>query len=112
MPRNNDLRIRSGTTTPSAGDFNVGEPAWDKSAGRLYVKNAAGAMVEIGAGGGGGTTEILEYASPASFPATGTVARLYLATDTSRVYRWDASGVYVEVAGRSPSPIVASLIFG
>jgi hypothetical protein len=97
MPRSNDIRIRSGTTTPSAGDFNVGEPAWDKSAGRLYVKSAAGTMVEIGAGGGG-TTEVLEYATPAAFPATGTAARIYVATDTGRLYRWDTS-VYVEVGG-------------
>lgn len=37
---------------PSAGDFDVAEPAWDKSAGKLYIKNAAGSMVEIGGGGG------------------------------------------------------------
>jgi hypothetical protein len=114
MPRLNDIRIRSGTAAPSAGDFNVAEPAWDATAGKLYVKNAAGQMVEIGAGaGGGGTTEVLEYATPAAFPSTGTAARLYVATDTSRVYRWDAAGsVYVEVGSRSPSPIAASLIWG
>jgi len=48
MPRQNKILIRQGTTTPSAGDFDVAEPAWDKTAGKLYVKNAAGSMVEIG----------------------------------------------------------------
>ena len=48
MPRQNKIIIRQGTTTPSAGDFDVAEPAWDKSAGKLYIKNAAGSMVEIG----------------------------------------------------------------
>lgn len=48
MPRQNKILIRQGTTTPSAADFDVAEPAWDKTAGKLYVKNAAGSMVEIG----------------------------------------------------------------
>ena len=55
MPRQNKIIIRQGTTTPSAGDFDVSEPAWDKSAGKLYIKNAAGSMVEIGGGGAGVT---------------------------------------------------------
>lgn len=54
MPRNAKIVIRNGTTTPSAGDFDTAEPAWDRSAGKLYIKNGAGSMVEIGAGGGGG----------------------------------------------------------
>lgn len=45
----NTIIIRNGTTTPSAGSFSTGEPAFDRSAGKLYVKNAAGTMVEIGA---------------------------------------------------------------
>jgi hypothetical protein len=97
MPRGNDIRIRSGTTTPLAADFNVGEPAWDKSSGKLYVKSASGTMVEIGAGGGG-TTEVLEYESPSAFPATGTAARIYVSTSTGRLYRWNTS-VYVEIGG-------------
>jgi hypothetical protein len=56
MPRLAKILIRQGTTTPAAGDFDVAEPAWDKSAGKLYIKNAAGSMVEIGGGGGGGGT--------------------------------------------------------
>lgn len=55
MPRQNKIIIRQGTTTPNAGDFDVAEPAWDKSAGKLYIKNAAGSMVEIGGGGAGVT---------------------------------------------------------
>ena len=52
----NTIKLRQGTTTPSAGSFSIGEPAWDKSASKLYIKNAAGSMVEIGAGGGGGSS--------------------------------------------------------
>jgi hypothetical protein len=54
MPRNAKIVIRNGTTTPNAVDFDTAEPAFDRSAGKLYIKNAAGAMVEIGTGGGGG----------------------------------------------------------
>lgn len=60
MPRNAKILIRSGTAAPSAGDFEVAEPAWDKTAGKLYIKNAAGSMVEIGAGGGGTVGPISE----------------------------------------------------
>lgn len=51
MPRVAKIILRNGTTAPSAGDFDVGEPAWDKTNGRLYVKNTAGSMVEIGGPG-------------------------------------------------------------
>ena len=49
MPRVAKIVIRNGTAAPSAGDFDVAEPAWDKTAGKLYIKNAAGAMVGINA---------------------------------------------------------------
>lgn len=50
MARIAKIILRNGTTTPSAGDFEVGEPAWDKTGSKLYVKNGSGVMVEIGAG--------------------------------------------------------------
>ncbi len=110
----NTVRILRSTTpgaTPSA--LVSGQIALNEADGKLFYRTAAGAVAELSTGGGGGTTEVLEYATPASFPSTGTAARLYVATDTSRVYRWDAAGsVYVEVGGRSPSPIAASLIWG
>ena len=97
MPRNNKIIIRSGTVTPTASDFAVGEPAFDKSAGKLYIKNEAGAMVDItGSGGGGGSVDVYAYASPANFPATGSSAVIYLAMNTSRMYQW-AGTVYVEM---------------
>lgn len=99
MPRGNRILIRSGTSAPSAGDFATNEPAFDRSSGKLYIKNAAGAMVEIGGGGGGGgSSSVAVYASVSAFPATGSESVLYLAEDTSRLYQWD-SPVYVEVGG-------------
>lgn len=113
MPRSNDLRIRSGTAAPAAADFNVGEPAWDTSAGRLYVKNAAGVMVEINAGGGA----VASYSSPSQFPGVGAASTLYVSTSTNRVYRWSAAdGYYVEVGpvgGVASSPsFLSALVFG
>lgn len=48
----NTIRLRRGTTAPTAGSFVEGEPAWDSTNSRLYIKNAAGTMVQIGADGG------------------------------------------------------------
>jgi hypothetical protein len=49
-------------------------------------------------GGGGGNANIFEAATAAGFPATGSVGTLFIATDVSRVFRWDAaSAVYVEL---------------
>lgn len=44
----NTIKIRNGTTTPTGTSFQVAEPAFDRTAGRLYVKNAAGSMVDVG----------------------------------------------------------------
>lgn len=55
MPRKNKIIIRTGSSAPTASDFVTGEPAWDSSNSKLYVKSAAGTMVDItGSGGGGG----------------------------------------------------------
>lgn len=44
--------------------------------------------------------DILEFAGTAAFPGTGVSGRIYVALDTSRIYRWSGSA-YVEI---SPSP--------
>jgi hypothetical protein len=76
VPRLAKILIRQGTTTPAAGDFDVAEPAWDKSAGKLYIKNAAGSMVEIGTGGGGGSLNELDGGSAASVFTTNALTLL------------------------------------
>jgi hypothetical protein len=53
-------------------------------------------------GGGGGSANIVEAATAAAFPATGSAGTLYHATDVRRIYFWDAaSGVYVEAGPSS-----------
>ena len=44
--------------------------------------------------------DVLEYANLAAFPGTGETAKIYVALDTNKTYRWSGSA-YVEI---SPSP--------
>jgi len=44
--------------------------------------------------------DVLEYANQAAFPGTGETAKIYVALDTNKTYRWSGSA-YVEI---SPSP--------
>lgn len=44
--------------------------------------------------------DVLEYANLAGFPAIGETAKIYVALDTNKTYRWSGSA-YVEI---SPSP--------
>lgn len=41
--------------------------------------------------------DVLEYANLAGFPATGETAKIYVAIDTNKAYRWTGS-VYVEIS--------------
>jgi hypothetical protein len=56
------------------------------------------------AGGGGGSQEIFSFTSTAGFPATGATG-VYIATDSGRQYRFDSSGVYVEIGPDSGSTL-------
>lgn len=91
MPRTNKILIRSGTVAPTASDFAVGEPAFDKSAGKLYIKNAAGAMVELGTGATGPAGDPATATTDASALTTGTIAteRLPLSNQVATyLYLW------------------------
>lgn len=48
MPRQQLIKIRKGSSAPAAADFQEGEPAWDSTNKKLYVKAADGTMAEIG----------------------------------------------------------------
>lgn len=64
----NTIRLRRGSTTPTAGSFLEGEPAWDSTNSKLYIKNAAGTMVQINSSGGGSYTL---SSSPPGSPVAG-----------------------------------------
>lgn len=97
MPRTNKIIIRSGTAAPSAGDFVAGEPAWDATNGKFYIKNSAGTMVEITGAGGGGSSGVVEAATASAFPATGAASTIYIDRSTNRLYRWASEGAYAEI---------------
>lgn len=51
MPRKYKILLRQGTgasVIPTAANFDIGEPAWNSTDGKLYIKNAEGAMIEVG----------------------------------------------------------------
>lgn len=51
MPRVQKIQLRTGSTAPSAGDFDISEPAWDATNKRLYIKATDGSMAQIGVSG-------------------------------------------------------------
>jgi hypothetical protein len=68
------------------------------TAGAGVTVSTASSSITISAGGGaGGSANIVEAATASGFPATGASQTLYVSRDASRVYRWDSSGVYIEL---------------
>jgi hypothetical protein len=63
------------------------------AAGAGVTVSTASSSITIAAGASG----IVEAATASGFPAVGGSQTLYIATDVSRVYRFDVSGVYVEI---------------
>lgn len=82
---------------PATSDLETDELAFNWADGRVFTKNAAGDVIVVALGGGGGSANIVEAATVAGFPATGVSQTLYINRDGSRVYRWDSSGVYIEL---------------
>jgi hypothetical protein len=62
--------------------------------------------------------EVLEYTTSASFPATGSTGKLYVATDSSRAYRWTGAayaevgpaGAYLPTHTHAASDIVSGVV--
>ena len=93
----NTVRILRSTTAGAVPASLVsGQIAINENDGRLYYRSAAGVVTQFSAG----ATSVVEYATTASFPGTGSSAVLYLATDTRRLYSWTGS-VYAEVGAVS-----------
>jgi len=108
------IAIRSGTSTPDPADFDVSEPAWDKSNGRFYIKNAAGSMVEITGSGGGGSGSYTASSTAPTNPAEGD--RWYdidLGIEFTYVNDGNSSQWVENSVAAKPSlhPIVANIVF-
>lgn len=83
----NTIRLRRGSGAPTAGSFVEGEPAWDSTNGVLYVKNAAGTMVQVGGGSSGGT-----YTVSATAPSSPASGDRWLDTDDGIEYTYFNDG--------------------
>jgi hypothetical protein len=82
---------------PTTSDLDVNEIAISWADNKLFTKNSAGNIVSVTLGGSG-SASIVAAATAAGFPATGvSSSTLYISTDASRVYRFDSSGVYIEI---------------
>jgi hypothetical protein len=91
-------RTYAAGAVPTTSDLETDELAVNWADGRIFTKNAAGDVIVVAlGGGGGGSANIVEAATAAGFPATGASQTLYINRDGSRVYRWDSSGVYIEL---------------
>jgi len=93
------VKIKRSNTAGSTPSVSYGELAYNAADNRLFVGNAANVATVVGSGGGGGggSANIVEADTAAGFPATGASNTIYISRDQSRVFRFDASGVYVEL---------------
>jgi hypothetical protein len=90
-------RTYTSGVTPTASELGPHEFAVNWADGIVFVKGQSGTIQSITLGGSGGSANIVEAATTAGFPATGASQTLYISRDASRVYRWDSSGVYIEI---------------
>jgi hypothetical protein len=106
MPRQNKIILRNGTTVPNGADFDIGEPAWNKDAGTLYVKNSAGTMVSIGAPFTGGTltSGLVAASGTTSLAPLSFQAGTNLTSATAGAMEYDGKVLYSTPSGRGVSP--------
>ena len=84
--------LRSTTAGNKPSSLASGQIAINERDAIIYYRAAAtGAVTALPTG-----SSLASYATTASFPATGTSGTLVLASDTSKLYRWEST-VYVEV---------------
>jgi len=50
--------------------------------------------------------EVIEAANLAAFPGTGEIAKVYVAKDTNKIYRWDGTSAYVELSSTANLAVV------
>jgi len=103
----NTVRIlRSTTAGNTPASLVSGQIAINESDGKLFYRNGSGAVTALPTG-----SSLVSYATTASFPATGTSGTLVLASDSSKVYRWEST-VYVEVGSVATSVSASDIATG
>jgi hypothetical protein len=87
----------SGLTPPSSGSYTLPTASSGVLGGIKVGSGLAIASGVLSTTGGGGSANIVEAATAAGFPGTGSAATLYHATDVRKIFFWDSTGgVYVE----------------
>jgi hypothetical protein len=71
-------------------------PVKDVIPGTNITVTSSSGIYTINSTASGGATQILSYATVASFPVTGSSSSYYIASDTSRLYQWTGS-YYAEI---------------
>jgi hypothetical protein len=90
-------RSYTASSVPLTTDLDTHELAINWQDGKAFTKNAAGNIVSVTLGGGGGSGSIVTAASVSAFPAAGSASNLYITTEDQRIWRWDATAsIYVE----------------
>lgn len=84
--------LYSNTASNTPASLGNGVIAVNQADGVLFYRNGSGAVTALATGGGAAV-----YGATSSFPATGSASTLYLDTSSSRIYRWDSTGNYVEI---------------
>jgi hypothetical protein len=98
------VRILRSTTAGNAPSSLVsGQIAINEADARLYYRTSGGAVAPL--------PSVVSYATTSSFPATGVAGLLFLASDTSKLYRWEST-VYVEVGAVSTSVSASDITSG
>jgi hypothetical protein len=89
------VKIKRSNVAGATPSVSYGELAYNAADNRLFAGNAANVATVVGSGGGG-SGNIVQAATTAEFPA-GVVGTIYIAIDAGRVFRFDASGFFVEI---------------
>lgn len=101
MAANDLIVLRRGTATEWSSANPVlasGEPGYDLTNNTLKIGDGTktwSQLSSLSAASGSSSSSISEYTTVSGFPTTGVSSTLYIATDSSRLYRWTGS-VYVE----------------
>jgi len=92
------IKIKRSNVAGSTPTLSYGELAYNAADNKLFAGNAANRPAVVGAGGSGGSANIVEVAVAGSLPAVGASNTIYILTDFGRALRWDtANSVYVEI---------------
>jgi hypothetical protein len=110
MPRQTLIRLRTGAATPNPADFDTGEPAWDSTNKKLYVKAADGTMAEVS----GYTFGTISVSGQSNVVADSSSDILTLAGGTGISITTDSTTDTITVTNTGASgidPVIAGMIF-